>query len=90
MLMGVSAVVTRGALIPSHVATHAVGICGLCYLSVKEIGAKVERYRDIDLQFAGSREDTLLQVRVFVGGRRVTWGMHGEGGGATLATQARQ
>lgn len=37
------------------------GVCGLCYLSVKEIGNKIEKYRDIDLQFQGSREDMLLQ-----------------------------
>lgn len=37
------------------------GICGLCYLSVKDIASKIERYRDIDLQFQGSREDMLLQ-----------------------------
>eukprot|EP00798_Chlamydomonas_sp_ICE-L_P023303 gene23303-30540_t len=36
------------------------GICYLCYGSVDDIETKIEQYRDIDLQFGGSREDTLL------------------------------
>jgi alpha-soluble NSF attachment protein len=37
------------------------GICALCHLSDEEISTKFERYRDVDLQFAGSRECTLLE-----------------------------
>ncbi|KAJ9516507.1 hypothetical protein QJQ45_011142 [Haematococcus lacustris] len=37
------------------------GICGLCYLRVDDIEAKIDKYRDIDLQFGGSREDMLMQ-----------------------------
>ena len=36
------------------------GICYLCYGSPDDIEIKIEKYRDIDLQFGGSREDTLL------------------------------
>lgn len=36
------------------------GICYLCYGSVDDIETKIEQYRDIDLQFGGSREDSLL------------------------------
>ncbi|KAJ9516737.1 hypothetical protein QJQ45_027142 [Haematococcus lacustris] len=38
------------------------GICGLCYLRVDDIEAKLDKYRDIDLQFGGSREDMLMQL----------------------------
>lgn len=36
------------------------GICVLCYASLDTIETKLEKYRDIDLQFSGSREDTLM------------------------------
>lgn len=36
------------------------GICLLCYASPEEITAKLDKYKEMDLQFAGSREDTLL------------------------------
>uniref|UniRef100_A0A7S0WRH7 Alpha-soluble NSF attachment protein n=1 Tax=Chlamydomonas leiostraca TaxID=1034604 RepID=A0A7S0WRH7_9CHLO len=36
------------------------GICVMCYASLDTIEQKIEKYRDIDLQFSGSREDTLL------------------------------
>ena len=48
---------------------HA-GICALCYASDEAVEAKLERYRDIDLQFGGSREEALLEqvARALSGG----------------------
>lgn len=37
------------------------GICLLCYASADEIATKLDRYKEMDLQFAGSREATLLE-----------------------------
>lgn len=47
-----------------RVGCTAQGICVLCYATLDTIEQKLEKYRDIDLQFSGSREDTLLTVRV--------------------------
>lgn len=38
------------------------GICALCYASDDDMAIKLEQYRDIDLQFSGSREDVLLNT----------------------------
>ncbi|KAF8072609.1 ASNAP2 [Scenedesmus sp. PABB004] len=38
------------------------GICALCYAGDDDVAVKLEQYRDIDLQFAGSREATLLEA----------------------------
>lgn len=37
------------------------GICVMCYASDSEISNKLEVYKDIDVQFSGSRECTLLE-----------------------------
>lgn len=37
------------------------GICLLCVMSPDDLEIKLDKYRDIDLQFAGSREATLLE-----------------------------
>lgn len=39
------------------------GICLLCYASPSEIERKLDEYRDTDMQFPGTREEGLLQVR---------------------------
>jgi len=36
------------------------GICALCHGSDEEVSNRFERYREVDLQFAGSREAALL------------------------------
>lgn len=36
------------------------GICAMCYTSAADMEAKLQKYRDIDLQFQASREDNLL------------------------------
>lgn len=38
------------------------GVCVLCYASDDDVRARLERYRDIDLHFAGSREAALLEA----------------------------
>eukprot|EP00878_Enallax_costatus_P001906 GHUV01002067.1.p1 GENE.GHUV01002067.1~~GHUV01002067.1.p1 ORF type:complete len:297 (+),score=108.25 GHUV01002067.1:109-999(+) len=38
------------------------GICALCYASDDDMHIKLEQYKDIDLQFAGSREANLLET----------------------------
>ncbi|MEW5307248.1 MAG: hypothetical protein WDW38_002510 [Sanguina aurantia] len=40
------------------------GICLLCYANVEELSRKMDSYRDIDLQFERSREETLLEALV--------------------------
>ncbi|WIA28569.1 hypothetical protein OEZ86_011109 [Tetradesmus obliquus] len=37
------------------------GICALCYAADDDLQVKLEQYRDVDLQFAGSREAGLLE-----------------------------
>lgn len=37
------------------------GVCVLCHASDEDVRARIERYKDIDLQFAGSREAALLE-----------------------------
>ena len=37
------------------------GVCVMCYANDEEVRNKLERYKDIDLQFAGSREAGLLE-----------------------------
>eukprot|EP00879_Flechtneria_rotunda_P002284 GHRR01002476.1.p1 GENE.GHRR01002476.1~~GHRR01002476.1.p1 ORF type:complete len:300 (+),score=124.18 GHRR01002476.1:200-1099(+) len=38
------------------------GICAMCYASDDDIRIKLDQYRDVDLQFAGSREANLLEA----------------------------
>lgn len=38
------------------------GVCVLCFADDETVRARIERYKDIDLQFAGSREATLLEA----------------------------
>jgi len=38
------------------------GICALCYASDDDMQIKLEQYKDIDLQFSGSREANLLDA----------------------------
>eukprot|EP00775_Hariotina_reticulata_P010459 gene10459-10617_t len=38
------------------------GICALCYASDDDMQIKLEQYKDIDLQFSGSREANLLDT----------------------------
>lgn len=41
---------------------QCTGICVFCYATLETIESKIEKYRDIDLQFKDSREDMLLSV----------------------------
>lgn len=41
------------------------GLCCLCYMDASAIQEKIERYKDIDINFDGSREAKLLEVRCF-------------------------
>lgn len=38
------------------------GICVMCHGSDDDVRSRIERYKDIDLQFAGSREAVLLEA----------------------------
>lgn len=38
------------------------GICAMCYASDDDLHVKLEQYKDIDLQFGGSRECNLLEA----------------------------
>lgn len=38
------------------------GVCAMCYASDDDVAVKLEQYRDLDLQFAGSREAQLLEA----------------------------
>ncbi|KAI8468366.1 MAG: TPR-like protein [Monoraphidium minutum] len=38
------------------------GVCVLCHANDEDVRARIERYKDIDLQFSGSREAILLEA----------------------------